>query len=195
MEELLGRQVPMVVPGEIPSRANIDLNYKLRNVPAHRITNAALRSKKLRWDSSNNWKDVASLLLRSHVAKYSGGAAPLGQSVAVAMRIVFPYQKAGEKKHLGKLGPQHLKRDMDNVEKAIFDAVAGSLVIADDCQVIAKIVHKSITTDPKEARLEIWSIARVTTDDDLLQWHWHVMAAMGVEQAFGTTPRAMPQAQ
>ena len=50
-------RTPIIITGEPLSRANINLDYRLKNDPVHKIKTNQLRAKKFRWYQTHENKD------------------------------------------------------------------------------------------------------------------------------------------
>jgi len=150
----------LIIPGDPPPRANLKIDYKLKGMPTHRIKNVNLRKQKERWDASNAYNDTLALLLRSQRNKHGLPSIPEGWLVFVHMIMFFSFKKSDN--------PADLTRDIDNAEKGVFDAIQKSGVIADDKQIVFKLVGKQVTE--KNPRLEILSIAGTQHWSDFGPW-------------------------
>lgn len=132
---------PLIIDGDPLSKANLSMDYRLKNVPVHKINNGMLAGKKRRFEMCNCYKDLIVWTLR----KYFGAGTkypllPLDQPVYIAMELCFLYKKKGGK-------AQHLRKDMDNCEKLIYDALEAAGVYENDSQIVLKIVQKTISSD------------------------------------------------
>ena len=57
---------PIIIPVEAVPKANITINYKIKNVPAHKLKNAGARKSKERFDNAMDIRDIMVLHLKSH---------------------------------------------------------------------------------------------------------------------------------
>jgi len=153
-------RVPVIIPGEPLSRANISLDYKLKNVPAEKINNPKLREKKKRWDATNSYKDLVVYTLMDYKNANRFQTIRLPYMVFVHLMLVFSFKKSNR--------PAELRKDLDNCEKLIWDALEASKLIEDDSQVCHKIVHKAVS--PDKPRLEIYSIAASQDPANIPNW-------------------------
>jgi len=149
----------ITIPGDPPSRANIQMDYRLKNVPLHKIKNKNLKAQKLKWLKTNEYKDHLAWIVQQHASC----AIPKGHAVYVAMKMFFLYKKKG-----GIV--QDLRKDIDNVEKLVNDALEKSGVIDDDKRICLKIVEKAVVKE--HPRLEIYSIAGVENVSENTKTEW-----------------------
>lgn len=146
----------ITIDAEIVPKGNVNVHHKLRKIPAgktHTIKNAGMRKQKERLDKAYRQKDLIALTLKSH---YNGQLQRGGVytckrdwQVWTSMIFYFGYKKS--------INPAMLKKDMDNCEKFVQDAITASGVVQDDSQITFKMTSKQVTAD--RPRLEILSIA------------------------------------
>lgn len=159
MLELL--REPIVLPYEPPSKANIAFDYRLKNVPAHLIRNKGLAAKKRRLDMCNTYKDVLAYTVKAKCTW------KVLRCAKVAIHLSFYFAPKSKKKP--ELNPALLKKDCDNVEKLVWDALeAAGLFEGGDHQVCHHITDKYIDADLP--RLVIHSIAVIEKPADLVDW-------------------------
>ncbi|WP_155286078.1 RusA family crossover junction endodeoxyribonuclease [Lacticaseibacillus zhaodongensis] len=110
------------------------------------------RPRVTRWGTYDPPKSKAykNLVKRYALHDYSGE--PLTKPVFVGMRIYRPIQKSGSKKlhaqkESGAIRPA-VKPDIDNVFKAVTDAMTG-IVWVDDNQIVETRISKFYSTDPR----------------------------------------------
>lgn len=150
----------LIIPGEPPSRANIGLDYKLKNVPAARIKNKGLRQKKERWDRTNLYKDQLAMLVKNQANLHGIQRAP--RDALVWVNLVYYFHSVKHK------NPAMLVKDSDNCMKLTKDAIAASGMIENDCQIVHEMITKQVSKE--EPRLKILSIAVSDTWAHFDQW-------------------------
>ena len=160
----------LVILGDCPSKANLSLDWKLKNVPSFKIKNPGLRGKKKRYEEICQYQDYLRLTCQSFKNKHRIPDVPAGNMVFISMIIFFEYKKISQKKHSG-LGPQDFSRDMDNAEKLIYDTLATAGLYSDDKVIVQKVVTKQVTAT--KPRLEIVSLCHTASFSDFIKWQPH----------------------
>jgi Holliday junction resolvase RusA-like endonuclease len=97
-------------------------------------------------DTANAWKET----IQASILAVGRKDTILGP---VELVIDFFFY-APEKRH--KKGPHTIKPDIDNLLKAVMDALTGIAVYKDDCQVYAKFVRKYWTNKKEDEGMLIW---------------------------------------
>ena len=165
----------LVILGDCPSKANLSLDWKLKNVPSHKIKNPGLRGKKRRYEEICQYQDYLRLSCQSFKNKHRIPDIPAGDMVFISMILFFEYKKIAQKKHSG-LGPQDFSRDMDNAEKLIYDTLASAGLYSDDKVIVQKVVTKQITAT--KPRIEIVSLCHTKELSDFMKWQTHQFKRM-----------------
>jgi Holliday junction resolvase RusA-like endonuclease len=157
IRELLPHKV--VIPGDAPSRANLNLNYKLKGVPAHKIRNKSQASAKRRFDHIMACKDAVSIIIRNEANKAKIRPARELEKIFVALVLYFKAKDPDETK---------LRKDGDNAQKWILDSLTQSLLIPDDKNIVCTILLKRV--DFKNPRIEILRLSASDNLDDIPAW-------------------------
>jgi len=154
---------PFIIEGDIPSRANIGMNWKLKNVPAEKIKNKNLRMAKQRLDNVYASKDYLVLMLKSYKSRNQIPDLPENSLIWICMNVYFKYKKAAK-----GATETDLKKDLDNAEKWIFDSFTASGIIPDDKNIVMKLVGKQVSST--KPRIEIVSLVATNSWANLPKW-------------------------
>jgi Holliday junction resolvase RusA-like endonuclease len=152
----------IVYEAEIVPKANVPFHAASRGIPIEKLKNKGLIANKRRYMKAMGQKDEIALHLRSQANKHQR---PIWECqpewhVWISMIYFFEYKKSSN--------AALLKKDLDNVEKLVQDALTASEVICDDSQITYKMIGKQVTRE--RPRLEIISIAVSDTFAHFDQW-------------------------
>lgn len=164
MIELIDPHNPIWIPGQPIPKANIELDYRVRNIPALSIRNPRLQRKKMRYDLAMVQKDMIALIIKKYAAEKRFMVDPSHTNVFISARLVFHSKTQTD--------PAKLKIDLDNCEKLFYDGIQASGLVKNDCQITGKLILKCVTSG--QPGFGIHSIAFANSIQEVGRW------AMGV---------------
>lgn len=152
----------LIYEAEIVPKANVQFHAASRGIPIEKLKNKRLADQKRRYMKAMQQKDEIALYLRSQANKHRNPMWECGEgwNVWISMIYFFEYQKS--------TNAALLKKDLDNCEKLVQDALTKSGVIHDDSQITYKMIGKQVTRG--QPKLEIISIAVSDTFAHFDQW-------------------------
>lgn len=150
----------IIYHGEIVPKANVPFHAGSKGIPLVKLKNKGLIANKKRYMKAMQQKDEIALMLRSASNKARLWDIDKKWNVWVSMIYFFEYKKSSN--------AAEMKKDTDNCEKLVNDALTASGVIHDDCQITYKMIGKQVTRD--NPRLEIISIAVSDTFAHFHEW-------------------------
>lgn len=150
----------IIYHGDIVPKGNLGFHAASRGIPIEKLKNKRLADQKRRYMKAMTQKDEIALHLKSQANKIRHWECKPEWNVWINMIYFFEFQKSAN--------AALLKKDLDNCEKLVQDALTKSEVIVDDCQVTFKLIGKQVTR--QDPRLEILSITVSDTFAHFDQW-------------------------
>lgn len=152
---------PLIIPVEAVPKANINIHYRLKNVPSHKIKNESNRKAKERWDRALNTSDFMRYTLESernrrgffHEVKRS-------DKVWLAVIYYFEYQKS--------INEAMLIKDTDNCDKLTRDVMAKAGYMPNDCQISFQMTGKQVVKE--SPKIEILSFTVSDSWQHFMDW-------------------------
>lgn len=137
-----GRTWDLIVPGEVASKANINMSPGLGRKSAKGLTNPRARDKKKRQAAAKVWEEKVAVLLqeRHRRLKLVG---PVGIHISY-------FLSRGKAAHT-------VRRDLDNLTKSMLDGLElGGAFNEGDQQVVALHLEKHIDKENPRVEVLIW---------------------------------------